>query len=99
MSVNAQSAIVFAPRGRDAAIAASILAEVGIPAKLAQSVEELVGLLSDEAALVIVTEEALLDKDLRGLRHWVGSQAEWSDLPFILLTSRSGGVERNPAIA
>ena len=28
---------------------------------------------------------------------WIGAQPEWSDFPFILLTQRGGGLERNPA--
>ncbi len=29
---------------------------------------------------------------------WLAAQEEWSDLPFILLTSRGGGLKRNPAV-
>jgi signal transduction histidine kinase/CheY-like chemotaxis protein len=35
--------------------------------------------------------------DLRGVRLWIDAQPEWSDLPFVLLTGRGGGLERNPA--
>jgi PAS domain S-box-containing protein len=28
---------------------------------------------------------------------WIADQEEWSDIPFVLLTSRGGGLERNPA--
>ena len=28
--------------------------------------------------------------------EWINGQPEWSDLPFVLLTQRGGGLERNP---
>jgi signal transduction histidine kinase len=31
------------------------------------------------------------------LSRWLADQPEWSDFPFILLTLRGGGLERNPA--
>jgi signal transduction histidine kinase/CheY-like chemotaxis protein len=43
-----------------------------------------------------VTEEALLGRDLRGIAAWLDGQPEWSDLPFVLLTRKGGGLERNP---
>ena len=33
------------------------------------------------------------------LNAWLEAQPEWSDFPFILLTRRGGGIERNPAAA
>ncbi len=47
--------------------------------------------------MAIVTEETLRGADLRELVRLLEEQAEWSDLPFILLTERGGGLERNPA--
>lgn len=37
--------------------------------------------------------------DLRAISTWVETQPSWSDLPFIILTNRGGGPERNPAAA
>jgi signal transduction histidine kinase/ActR/RegA family two-component response regulator len=31
------------------------------------------------------------------LAEWIRAQPEWSDFPFVLLTQRGGGIERNPA--
>jgi PAS domain S-box-containing protein len=44
-----------------------------------------------------VTEEALREGDRRDLARFIADQAEWSDFPFILITERGGGLERNPA--
>ncbi|MBB5716447.1 ATP-binding protein [Sphingomonas aerophila] len=51
------------------------------------------------AGLVVVTEEALATGDMREVSAWIDAQPEWSDLPFVLLTHRGGGLERNPRAA
>ncbi len=91
--------LVLAPRGRDAAIAADILGEGGIAATIAASLPAVLEMLDEGAGFVVVTEEAIATTDLRGLAEWIELQEEWSDLPFILLTTRGGGLERNPAAA
>jgi len=96
---SAETAIVLAPIGRDAGVAASVLAEAGIDARIAENVPDLVDQLRAGAGFAIVTEEALRAADLRGLAAFLVGQPEWSDLPFILLTARGGGIERNPDAA
>nr|WP_314446874.1 response regulator [uncultured Sphingomonas sp.] len=92
-----ERALVLAPRGRDALIAGNMLREGGIDAAACDSVPDLIAELDKGAALVVVTEEAIASADLHGLAAWIADQEEWSDLPFVLLTSRGGGLERNPA--
>lgn len=94
---SAETAVVLAPIGRDAVVAASILAEAAIEATVASTVPDLVQRLSAGVGFAVVTEEALRSTDLRGLSHFITEQPEWSDIPFIVLTARGGGLERNPA--
>ena len=98
-STVSERALVLAPRGRDAALASAMLAEAHLETAVCPSLSHLVAELDQGAALVIVTEEAIATSDLSALSEWLGAQEEWSDLPFILLTSRGGGLERNPAAA
>jgi signal transduction histidine kinase len=49
--------------------------------------------------VVVLTDETIRSADVKGLAAWVRSQPAWSDLPFVLLTERGGGLERNPAAA
>jgi two-component sensor histidine kinase/CheY-like chemotaxis protein len=79
--------LILAPAGRDSAVASAILGEVGIPARVCASLEELLAGLGD-AACAVVTQESLLTANRRALAAWVKQQPPWSDLPFILLTSR-----------
>lgn len=94
----AESAVILAPMGRDAGVATAVLGEAGIPAVAVNDVSGLVAQLN-KAAFAVVTEEALNQGDLRQLRDWLESQPDWSDFPFILLTSRGGNLERNPVAA
>ena len=89
-------ALILAPVGRDANIAADMLREAGILGVICPDLDCLVRELDREVGFVLVTEEALLGRDLRGLSGWINEQPEWSDLPFVLLTFRGGGLERNP---
>lgn len=89
--------LVHAPLGRDAQIAMALLQEAGIASKVAADLASFVACLDDEVAVAVVTEEALRSADLRSMSAWIAAQPSWSDLPFIILTSRGGGPERNPA--
>jgi PAS domain S-box-containing protein len=92
----AEGAIVLAPHGRDAAIARAMLVEGGMEAEAVPNLPALVARIEAGAGFIIVTEESLRNADLRDLAAVIASQAEWSDLPFIILTERGGGLERNP---
>ncbi len=88
--------LILAPRGRDAAIAADVLGEAGIRSAICEGVSALVRGLEAGAGFALVTEESLFGADLRALSGWLQSQPEWSDFPFVLITRRGGGLERNP---
>ena len=98
MSQNiSERCIILAPQGRDATVACAMLDEAGVHCTIARRIAELVALAEEGAGFALVTEEALDDPDLHGLRDWIREQPEWSDFPFVLLTQRGGGLERNPA--
>ena len=96
MKGRSERALILAPVGRDAVIAAGMLAESDIKSSICESIKSLAHQLNQGVGFVLVTEEALLGQDLRSISTWINSQPEWSDLPFVLLTRRGGGLERNP---
>jgi signal transduction histidine kinase/ActR/RegA family two-component response regulator len=98
-SRRAESALILAPVGRDATIAAGMLRESHIPSVICPDLECLVSELSNGVGFVLATEEAMVGRDLRSLSAWINAQPEWSDLPFVLLTQKGGGIERNPEAA
>jgi signal transduction histidine kinase/CheY-like chemotaxis protein len=92
-----ERALILAPVGRDAPIAGSILSEAGLRINICASLTDLVQGLAAGAGFALLTEEALRTANLNPLAQWLEGQAEWSDFPFILLTQRGGGLERNPS--
>ena len=94
-----ERALILAPQGRDAGVARGMLAEAGMPGDVVGDVSQLVDRLEAGAGFAVVTEEAIAGSDLHPLSDWLDRQPEWSDFPFILLTQRGGGLERNPDAA
>jgi signal transduction histidine kinase/ActR/RegA family two-component response regulator len=91
-----ERALILAPQGRDAEVAAAMLREAGFMPFACRTIECLVSEIEAGAGFALITEEALRTADLHALSAWLGAQPDWSDFPFILLTARGGGLERNP---
>lgn len=92
-------ALIYTPVGRDAWVARSLVDEAGLVSIAATDLPVFASSLSDDVALGVLTEEAVRSSDLKPIAAWVSAQPSWSDLPFIVLTTRGGGPERNPAAA
>jgi signal transduction histidine kinase/ActR/RegA family two-component response regulator len=80
--------LVFTPIGRDGPATADLLQRAGVAAEICTSYEQLLNELKTGPDAAFVAEEGLFGKDLDGLGQWVDSQPAWSDLPFVVLTSR-----------
>jgi PAS domain S-box-containing protein len=93
------AALIFAPQGRDASVAESLMREAGIASAVSNDIAGFAGLLGEGIAFAVLTEEAVRFSDLKAVANWVAAQPSWSDLPFIILTQHGGGPERNPAAA
>lgn len=92
-----QRALILAPQGRDAFVAARILGEARIVSEICDDLPRLLRELTLGAGLAVITEDSIRSADVKGLANWIGSQPPWSDFPFVILTERGAGVERNPA--
>ena len=92
-----ERALIQMPHGRDAEVAEAILREGGFLAVACANFTRLVAEIEKGAGFGLLTEEAMSSVDLHDLSRWIGQQPEWSDFPFILVTQRGGGLERNPA--
>ena len=88
-----ERALILAPQGRDAFVAASIMREAGLVAEISDDLPGLLRELPLGAGLAVLTEESIRSADIKGLVHWIGSQPPWSDFPFV----RSYGARR-PAL-
>jgi signal transduction histidine kinase/CheY-like chemotaxis protein len=92
-------ALVLAPRGRDAALAQSLLSQAGIESDACRDLPALIAAIHDNVGFVLLTEDAVRTADLRPMVVRIAAQPAWSDLPFILVTDHGGGPERNPIAA
>jgi PAS domain S-box-containing protein len=93
---DAERALILAPFGRDAQVAAKILTDAGIPNLVCADMGCLMEDLAGGAAVALIVEEALQDQDYGPLGRWVAAQPPWSDFPIIVLAKRGGGIEKNP---
>ncbi len=91
-----ERALILAPHGRDAEVAAAMLGEAGFRPFVCRTIDCLVEQMAEGAGFALITEEALRTADLHALSAWLSAQPDWSDFPFILVTARGGGLERNP---
>ena len=94
-----QRAVIFAPEGRDAGVAAAILKDGGLTAEVCDGLPGFIATVAAGAGVGVMTDDAIRNADIRSLVEWIKAQPPWSDFPFVLLTRRGGGVERNPDAA
>ncbi|KJC58056.1 chemotaxis protein CheY [Bradyrhizobium sp. LTSPM299] len=94
--VSSERAIVLAPTGRDASVAAALIREAGYYANPCADLAGLMHEIESGAGLAVIAEEAIKTADLRRLVNWLNDQPSWSDFPIVLLTRQGGGPERNP---
>ena len=83
---------MFAPGGRDAALAQHLLRDAGFPAEICETFETLYAAPIEQLSFIVLADEAARGFDLTPLIAWLEAQASWSDLPLIVLTRRGGGV-------
>jgi PAS domain S-box-containing protein len=96
---SSERAVILAPTGRDAAVAAALIQEAGFYANIAGDLAALIHELEAGAGLAVIADEAIKTADLRSLVKWLNDQPSWSDFPIVLLTHQGGGPERNPDAA
>jgi PAS domain S-box-containing protein len=93
---SSERAVILAPIGRDAVVAAALIKEAGYYANVCRDLTELLHEVEGGAGLAVIADEAIKTADLRGLMRWLNDQPSWSDFPIVLLTHQGGGPERNP---
>ena len=77
---------ILAPAGRDAAVAATVLARAGIEARACVDMAELCAAVRDDVGVLLIAEEALAAAERATLLATLEAQASWSDIPVVVLT-------------
>ena len=96
---SSERAVILAPKGRDAAVAATLIREAGFYANICGDLAAVLHEIEGGAGLAVIADEAIKTADLRSLVSWLNGQPSWSDFPIVLLTHQGGGPERNPDAA
>ncbi|HSI40262.1 MAG TPA: ATP-binding protein [Xanthobacteraceae bacterium] len=91
--------LILAPHGRDAAVAAGLLADLGLRSLSCRDLRALESALDDDVLFAVITEEAVRAAELRPFAGRLSAQPPWSDLPIIVLTRRGGVPDQSPAAA
>ncbi|MGI4852509.1 MAG: PAS domain-containing sensor histidine kinase [Janthinobacterium lividum] len=86
---------IVAPIGRDAAMLVDALTQAGIAAEGCKNLQTFLHDRSDERlGPLLVTEESLTPTLIGFLSGYLASQASWSDLPVLILTTSGRETER-----
>lgn len=91
---SSQRTLVFAPLGRDGELLAKAAIDRGLLATKVTTVDEFAHAFREGCAAALLTEEALYEDRLGRLRAAVEDQPAWSEVPFVILTSRGQAEER-----
>jgi len=87
--------LIFAPTGRDATTTSGLLQRVGISTRICPDFDTLLAEIDHDAGVAFVAEEGLFGQALDKLAARIQGQPAWSDIPFVMLTSRHD----NPRVA
>ncbi len=83
-----EGVLILAPIGRDAQLAADVLAQANITSRPCRDAMELCRGIHSGAGCALITEESLTVSGLQAIADELGQQPPWSDFPLILF---SGG--------
>jgi len=95
VSFREQQLLVFAPSGRDAALATQVLEQGGISSAICSSGDELVAAIGAGAGGALIAQEALSLPIISALAEALRNQPPWSDFPLIIFMPRSASALEN----
>jgi signal transduction histidine kinase/ActR/RegA family two-component response regulator len=94
-SVREHELLVFAPLGRDAALAIQVLEQGGMTARSCGSADELVAAIGEGAGGALIAQEALSLPIIASLAATLRNQPAWSDFPLIIFMPRTASAGEN----
>jgi len=86
----ASTVVVLAPSENDSLVATAVLRESGFKAIVAENLAALCSRIETPVGAIILADESLFGDDLERLQGILSRQDSWSDLPIILIGSRTG---------
>lgn len=92
---NSERVLILAARRRDADVASQLLTDAGFPSRVCVNAAALTHELREGAGCAVITDEAIDGSAAQWLHSWVQEQPTWSDLPIIVVTSKSEEATRS----
>ncbi len=74
---SSERALILAPTGRDALVAAALIREAGYYANVCGDLPALLHEVEGGAGLAVIADEAIKTADLRSLMTWLNDQPTW----------------------
>lgn len=96
-SVMPSAALLCTPVGKDAEILVKLAKIEQLPTNPCADLPELVGRLSDDTLILLLSEEALIPQQTLALKKRLEEQEPWSDMPIIVFST--GGPIDSPLTA
>ncbi|HYD50777.1 MAG TPA: HAMP domain-containing sensor histidine kinase, partial [Terriglobales bacterium] len=87
-SPDSERALILTPLGRDAALTAEALAQVGITSCICPDVTALRCAMVEGAGVAVITQEVLAADNRAALVETLSQQPIWSDFPFVVFGPR-----------
>ena len=91
-AIDDERVLIVAPTRRDGELTRELLAQAFVRGVICHSVLELTRQLEHGVGAALLTDHALLDPDIGSFLAALGQQAEWSDVPVLVLSG-----DRDPA--
>lgn len=79
--------LLLAPTGADSANTISILRTAGFEGIVCRDLDDVVAHAREGVGAILLAEEALRMRPLKGLIEFVEQQSSWSDVPLVVITS------------
>jgi signal transduction histidine kinase/CheY-like chemotaxis protein len=85
-TVDDECVLIVAPTRRDGEITRALLSQAGVRSLVCSGLKQLAERLDGRVGAVLLTDHALVDEEIGALQSALGQQAEWSDVPVLVLS-------------
>jgi signal transduction histidine kinase len=80
--------IIHTPTGKDSRLLAQVLSKSGMTCVVCEDADNIFPVLMQGVGVLVIADEALTTEVIATLGQYLTSQASWSDVPFLILSTR-----------
>ena len=94
LGLDSETVLIWAPRGRDAALTADLLERDGLAARACADADALCRAIREGAGAALLSEEVLTPGAFVQLTALLSEQSPWSDFPILVFSASEGARSR-----